>query len=111
MKTLSYKNYTGSLEFSIEDNILFGKVLGIKSLISYEGKTIEELIKDFHVAVDDYLISCKNNNIEAEKPFKGLFNVRIDNALHEKAVILAHEENISLNKLVENAIRMYVEKY
>ena len=110
MKTLSYKNYTGSVEFSVEDNTLFGKVLVIRYLISYEGKTIEELIKDFHVALDDYLISCKNNDIEPEKPFKGLFNVRIDNNLHEKAVVLAHEENISLNKLVENAIRMYVEK-
>lgn len=110
MKTLSYKNYTGSVEFSVEDNILFGKVLGIKSLISYEGNTIEELIKDFHDAINDYLMSCKNNNIEPEKPFKGLFNVRIDNTLHEKAVVLAHEKNISLNKLVENAIRMYVEK-
>ena len=51
--TMEYKGYIGSVEFSAEDNILFGKVQGIRSLISYEGKTVYELINDFHGAVDD----------------------------------------------------------
>ena len=53
--TLEYKGYTGSMEFSEEDNIFFGKVIGIRSLISYEGNDIASLIDDFHKAVDDYL--------------------------------------------------------
>ena len=39
---LSYKNYNGTVEFSKEDNCLFGKVIGIKSLISYEGASVKE---------------------------------------------------------------------
>ena len=53
--TLEYKGFTGSVEFSKEDNIFFGKVIGIRSLVSYEGKNITSLIDDFHRAVDDYL--------------------------------------------------------
>lgn len=34
---LSYKNYNGTVEYSKEDSCLFGKVVGIKSLLSYEG--------------------------------------------------------------------------
>ena len=50
---LSYKNYNGTVEFSKEDNCLFGKVIGIKSLISYEGASVKELEQDFHNAVDE----------------------------------------------------------
>ena len=53
--TLSYKGFTGSVEFSEEDNLYFGKVLGIKGLISYEGKTYDELVSDFQSAIDDYM--------------------------------------------------------
>ena len=38
--------------------IFYGKVQGVKSLISYEGKDAKELIYDFHQAVDDYLRVC-----------------------------------------------------
>ena len=53
--TIQYKDYVGSIEFSEEDKIFYGKVLGIRSLISYEGENATELIDDFHQAVDDYL--------------------------------------------------------
>jgi predicted HicB family RNase H-like nuclease len=38
-----------------------GKVIGIQSLISYEGKTGKELKKDFQEAIDEYLEACKIN--------------------------------------------------
>ena len=53
--TIEHKGYVGSVEFSEEDALFFGKVLGIRALISYEGDTVYKLIEDFHGAVDDYL--------------------------------------------------------
>ena len=49
---IKYKGYIGSVEFSESDGIFYGKVQGIRSLISYEGTTANELITDFHDAVD-----------------------------------------------------------
>lgn len=57
--TIQYKGYIGSVEFSEDDAIFYGKVLGIRSLISYEGDNATDLINDFHEAVDDYLELCK----------------------------------------------------
>ncbi len=54
-KTVEYKGYIGSIEYSESDKVFFGKVQGIKSLISYEGNNIDELTQDFHEAVDAYL--------------------------------------------------------
>lgn len=106
--TIEYKGYIGSIEFSEQDNIFFGKVQGIRSLISYEGSTAQELIEDFHFAVDDYLALCEANNEEPEKAYKGTFNVRISSELHKKLALCAFSKQVSLNKLVETALSKYV---
>lgn len=64
--TIQYKGYVGSVEFSEEDGLFYGKVMGIRSLISYEGETARELIDDFHAAVDDYF-----GNVPGGRPETG----------------------------------------
>ena len=56
MNTLKYKGFIGSVEFSEEDNIFFGKVEGIDGLVNFEGSSVDELKSAFHEAVDDYLV-------------------------------------------------------
>lgn len=78
MRTLHYKGYTGSVEYSEEDNCLFDQVLGMShDLISYEGKDVDELQKDFEEAVDYYIDSCKAGDREPRKPNSSDLNVRI----------------------------------
>ena len=67
--TIEYKGYIGSIEFSAEDTLFFGKVLGIRALISYEGENAHDLIESFHEAVDDYLEMCRKNGIKPEKAY------------------------------------------
>lgn len=64
--TITYKNYIGSIEYDKDDNLFYGKILGISSLISYQGRDKDELINDFHNAIDDYLIICQKENINIE---------------------------------------------
>ena len=91
-----------------EDEVFFGKVIGIRSLISYEGATARELIKDFHDAVDDYLALCEAEGREPEKAYKGSFNIRISPELHKQAVRCAESNQMSLNSFVEKALRLLV---
>ncbi len=106
--TFEYKGYIGSIEFSEEDALFFGKVMGIRSLISYEGKNANELISDFHSAVDDYLAVCEAEGREPEKAYKGSFNIRISPELHKQLVVCATSRQMSLNSFVENALRKSV---
>ncbi len=108
---LEYKGYSGTVEYSSEDNILFGKVIGIKSLVSYEGQSVDELRADFEGAVDEYLESCREQNIEPEKTYKGSLNVRISPEAHRKAVLIAFSENISLNQFIENSVNEKIASY
>ena len=102
---MEYKGYVGTVEFSEKDMIFYGKVMGIRALISYEGTTAHELIDDFHGAVEDYLTLCEAEGKEPEKAYKGSFNVRISPELHKQAAIFATTHGISLNSFVENALR------
>lgn len=105
---MEYKGYFGTVEYSESDNILFGKVIGIGSLISYEGRSIDELRGDFESAVDDYLELCSEKGIEPEKTYKGSFNVRISPALHRSLALYSASHNQSLNASVEAAIEHYI---
>ena len=94
---LNYKNYIGTVEFSEEDKVFFGKVIGITDSISFEGDTVESLIEDFHAAVDEYLEFCRENRKEPQQQYKGSFNVRIAPELHRRASLDAMAKNMSLN--------------
>lgn len=107
---LEYNGYSGSIDVSKEDRCLFGKILFITDLVTYEAETITDLEAEFIAAVDDYLLTCKEIGKEPQRPFKGSFNVRISQELHRKAALEAHKENISLNELTAKAINAYVKK-
>lgn len=105
MNNLKYKGYIGSIEYSEDDNCLFGKVLGLnKVLIAYEGNTVQELKDDFIAGVEQYLADCKESGTVPQKSFTGTFNVRVPAEIHGKAVLKAKDEGISLNAFVRSAI-------
>lgn len=104
MGVLKYKNFIGSVEYSDTDKILYGKVLGIRGLISYEGQSVEELEQDFKCGIDEYLEVCKEKGIEPQKSYTGAFNVRIPSDMHGMAVSKAQELGINLNTFVKSAI-------
>ena len=102
--TMTYRNYTGSVEFSEEGGLFYGRVLGIRSLISYEGSTAKELVEDFHGAVDEYLTVRKTEGTAPEVAYKGSFNVRTTPDIHRRAAIYAIEHGESLNSFVMEAM-------
>lgn len=111
MNTLKYKGYIGTVEMSLEDNLLFGKVEGITSLVNYEGETVEDLKKAFEQAVDDYLIYCSEAGIEPEKSYSGQFNVRIDPEIHKKIAQIAYQTGNTINNVVGEMLKKEAKLY
>src|SRR3990170_7514264 len=101
---LIYKDFIGSVHFSTEDKVFHGKIEGITDLVTFEGKSVNELEKAFHEGVDDYIALCKEAGKEPLKSCKGSFNVRIPYELHMKAMKQAAIRGVSLNQLVRKAI-------
>jgi predicted HicB family RNase H-like nuclease len=65
---LSYKDYTGSVEISVEDNCLYGRILDIDDLVTYEGQTVQELQAAFRESVEEYQRTCDALGLEPEQP-------------------------------------------
>ena len=101
---LEYKGFIGSVEHSLEDEILFGKILFIDGLVTYEANGIKELKEEFQIAVDDYIEFCQEQGLNTHKSFNGKFNVRVSPELHKEATLLATKQGITLNAFVCKAI-------
>ncbi len=102
---LTYKDFIGSVHFSSDDGVFFGKIEGINDLVTFEGRTVDEIQNAFKQAVNDYIELCKELNKPAFKSYKGSFNVRIPPELHRKAIEKSQSLGISLNQLVKQAIK------
>lgn len=107
---LEYNGYYTKVEYSAEDNVLYGKLEGVIDLVTFESESLATIEKEFHSAVDEYLQFCKETNKQPDKVYKGSFNVRIAPDLHKEVAILANKNHESLNQTVESAIEWYIKK-
>lgn len=105
---LTYKSYSGSVEVSMEDDCLFGHILFINDIISFEGNNPSELKKDFERAVDHYIHFCAKTGKEPNKPFSGVFNVRTTPELHKSLALKARELGLNQNQAVNAAFEKWV---
>lgn len=101
---LKYKGYTGYVEFDDEAGVFHGEVLDLRDVITFQGKTVEEIKKAFRESIDDYLEFCKERNEKADKPFSGRLMVRLPPPLHRKVFISARREGKSLNQWIADKL-------
>ncbi len=102
---MEYKGYIGKVEIDDEAGILYGEVVNVRDVITFEGTTVEEIQKAFRESVDDYLDFCAQRGESPEKPFSGKFVVRLPAELHRKAYIQAKLEDKSLNGWVTEVLK------
>jgi predicted HicB family RNase H-like nuclease len=67
-ETLNDKGYAGSMQISIEDNCLYGRVLRKGDVVTYEVQTVEEVRAAFQESVDYYLRTCAERGLVADAP-------------------------------------------
>ncbi|MCC6568932.1 MAG: type II toxin-antitoxin system HicB family antitoxin [Anaerolineales bacterium] len=102
---IRYKNYVGVVEYDDEGKIFTGEVIGLRDVVTFQGRTAAELEKSFRQSVDLYLEMCKRDGVEPQKPFSGRFNLRLDPELHRQLAERAALEKISLNEYVAHVLR------
>lgn len=98
MNTMSHKGYTARVEYDERDNILVGRILGIRSIISFHGQTVSELRSEFELAVEDYLADCESEGVQPERPASGKLLLRVPPEVHGRALIAAQAAGKSLNQ-------------
>jgi len=102
---MEYKGYIGKVEIDDDAGILYGEVINVRDVITFEGKTVDEIHQAFRESVDDYLAFCAQRGESPEKPFSGKFVVRLPAELHRRAYIQAKLEDKSLNSWVAEVLQ------
>lgn len=101
---LKYKNYTGVAEYDAHGKIFTGEVVGLRDVITFQGRTPEELEQSFRDSIDCYLEMCQRDGVSPERPFSGRFNVRVSPAMHRQIAQRAAQARLSLNQWVSEAL-------
>ena len=96
MNTMSHKGYTARVDYDERDNILVGRLLGIRSIIGFHADTVAELRQEFVKAVEDYLADCNEQGVKPEKPASGKLLLRVPPEVHGKALVAAQASGKSL---------------
>lgn len=108
MEILKYRSFDGSAEIDMERKECHGKILYIDDVVTYRAKDPNGLQVEFELAVDDYIETCKAIGKEPQKPFRGLFNVRVSPELHRVAIGRAAIDGVTLNTIVGRALDSYL---
>ena len=97
---LNCKGYTGHIEFDNEAGIFHGEVLDLRDVVTFQGKSVDELSQAFKDSVDDYLEFCEGRGEEPDKPFSGKLMLRLPPELHRKVYTSSKQEGKSLNQWI-----------
>ena len=105
---LEYAGYHGSVEYSTSDHCFYGKVLGIRALVTYEGTDADSIENEFRASVDEYLALCEQKGITPEREYSGVFQVRVSPETHKELVQAAEASGRKLNTVVAEALERYI---
>ena len=101
---MEYKGYIGEVNFDSEAHIFHGEIINTRDVITFQGKTVDEIEIAFQESVDDYIEWCLEEGVSPEKPYSGKFNLRLSPELHKEVAITAKKMKMSINKFVEKAV-------
>lgn len=102
---MEYKGYIGNVIYDDEAKIFHGDIVNTRDVITFQGRSVDELEQAFKDSIDDYISWCREEGVKPEKPYSGKFNLRIPPELHRQVALSAHKMKMSLNKYVEKALR------
>jgi predicted HicB family RNase H-like nuclease len=101
---LKHNGYVGQVQFDSDADIFYGEIIGIRDVITFQGRTVDEIKQAMIDSVEDYLDMCRKHDKEPEKPFSGKLIVRLESELHRKVACAALKEGKSINKWIADTL-------
>ena len=101
---MEYKGYLARVEFDSEANLFHGEVINIRDVITFQGKSVDELNQALKDSVEDYLEFCTERGEQPEKPFSGRFTVHLSPEAHRRVIIAAERAGKRLDNWVADVL-------
>ena len=101
---MNYKGYTGKVEYDDDAGILFGKVVDIADVITFQGTSVDEIRQAFRDSIDDYLEFCNELGKEPARPFSGQLPFRTTPEHHRLIFLAAQNAGKSMNGWMDDVL-------
>lgn len=107
---MEYKGFKAKVEYSAEDEVFFGRLIGIEDIVTFEGITVSELKKAMRDAVEFHIEVCERIGQKVKKPYSGKLLFRLPSELHAKIAESAVRNGKSINEwgkeVLESAVKV-----
>ena len=94
---MAYKDYYARIAYDPSADAFHGRVIGMRDVVDFYGRTPEELRTALKDSVEDYLEWCAEEGTEPQKTWQGKLTVRIDDDLRRRLAIVAEASGESVN--------------
>ena len=101
---MEYNGYRAVVTFDDDIGILHGEVVDTRDVITFQGRSVDELKQAFRDSVDEYLKICAERGRTPERPFSGRVALRMEPETHRAVVAAAKANGKSLNSWIVAAI-------
>ncbi len=101
---MSYKGYTGHYKNDDKAEIFRGQVSGIRDVVTFQGRSVDELKRALKDSIDDYLEMCEEEGKAPDKPFSGKFSPRLTPGMHAQVASAAALSNKSINAWIADIV-------
>lgn len=102
---MQYKGYAARVEYSPEDRCFVGRVLGIRDVVGFHGKSVAELERDFRETMEFYFDTCRKEGKDPDRPYSGKLVLRLPPELHRQIALASETSGKSINDVILEALR------
>ncbi len=100
-----YKGYSAALRIDLDDDKIYGRIAGIRDIVHFEGRSLDEVKRNFEDAVDGYLEACEHFKKAPQRPHSGKLNLRMPPDICEQLAAAADLAGHSLNEHIVQTLR------
>lgn len=96
--TLTYKGYVARVEYSADDEVFVGRVLGVDDIIAFHSETVDDLKTEMKEMIEFYLEICRKKGKKPQKTYSGKVFLRVPPELHAQIAKTAEASGQSINE-------------
>jgi predicted HicB family RNase H-like nuclease len=101
---MTHDGYVATIELDEDVGVFHGEVINTRDVLTFQGRTLDELRAAFADTVADYIEWCRERGKEPERPYSGNFTVRISPELHRRIATTAARSGKSVNSFVTEVL-------
>ena len=104
MTTMHHEGYIATIDLDEEAGLFHGEVVNTRNVLTFQGRTLKELMKAFADTIADYVAWCRERGKEPERPYSGHFTLRVSPELHRRVAVAAARAGKSVNGFVAETL-------